>query len=431
MDRERDISRRLPAADREHARQLFADGFALGQAENYDAARKGFEEGLAIDPANSQANYMLGYILVQQRQFDGARGRFARAIYFAPKSAEATAAKAAMKKLPALETSAPLQIDMSSTCRPLVENFIAAGQKNDGPAAKSAYDALHAAGGCGVASEALLTADLGDRPPAAQTAPGPSTASKTDIYIRLISLGLEVAQDIENARQQASAGAGPAPRVVAAAPPAPTNVATAAKNPFANKNVFAAKAPAVDNTPPAQAAGPPTNQKCQGLVQNLVNAAKANDGPGAKASYDALQQAGGCGVVSTAPSSPVTPAPDPRFAARGDTPMIDQTFGACDQQPERCDQVANQLKAGTSSAAIAALYANAIGIGLQLGAGMAQGMASMQQPQMNVRVPSGRQTDMRSLAAPPIRNGVGQGAPTYTYKPPPPTTQPTITGTTN
>lgn len=158
--------------------------------------------------------------------------------------------------------------------------------------------------------------------------------------------------------------------------------------------------------------------KCQGLVQNLVTAAKANDGPGAKASYDALQQAGGCGVVPA--SAPA--APDPRFVSRGDTPMIDQTFGACDQQPERCNQLADQLKAGTSSAAIAALYANAIGVGLELGAEMAQGVAAAQQMQM--RVPSGS-SNMRSLAPAPIRNGVGQGAPTFK---PPPTGQSTITG---
>lgn len=174
---------------------------------------------------------------------------------------------------------------------------------------------------------------------------------------------------------------------------------------------------------PSQANAPPMSDKCRGLVQDLVNAAKANDGPGAKASYDALEQAGGCGVVSAAPSPPATPAPNPQFVTRGDTSNIDGTFGACDQQPERCDQVANQLKAGTSPAAIAALYANAIGVGLQLGAEMAQGMAALQQPQINMRVPSGRQTDTRSLAAPPIRNGVGQGAPAL--RPPPQQQTPT------
>jgi hypothetical protein len=329
----------------------------------------------------------------------------------------------------------------------LVENFIAAGQKNDGPAAKSAYDALHGAGGCGIASEPLVSADATDRPriappPGAASAPGTSLAAEAAIYLKLIGLGLDVAQAVENAKQQMSAGSSVSPPVAAAAPPPSavttvknpfaSNATTTVKDPFANTNVFAAKAPATGGKP-TQSSAPPMNAKCQGLVQNLVTAAKANDGPGAKAGYDALQQAGGCGVVSNAPSSPATPAPDQRFATRGDTPMIDQTFVACDQQPERCNQVVNQLREGTSPAAIAALYANAIGVGLQLGAEMAQGMAAMQpnmirQPQVNVRVPNGRQTDMRSLAGPTIRSGIGQGAPAYK---PPVNTQPTITGTTN
>ena len=432
MDREREVSRHLAAADRERARKLFADSFVLGQEKNFDPAHAGFEQGLAIDPANAQANYLLGYILVQQNQFDAARSRFARAVYFAPKSAEGIAAKAAMEKLPALKTGAPLKIDMSPTCQPLVENFISAGQKNDGPAAEAAYDALHAAGGCGIASVPLVSADATDRPPPrtpAQTpAAGTSVAGTAAIYVRLIGLGLEVAQEIENAKQQASMGSSAARSIVTAAPKASTNAATAAKNPFASNNVFAVKAPAVGGTQ-VQSAASPMNAKCQGLVQNLVTAAKANDGPGAKAGYDALQQAGGCGVVSTAPSSAATPAPDPRFDVRPDTPILDATAGACDQQPERCAAVVNQLKAGTSPAAIAALYANAIGIGLELGAEMAQGMAAMQQPQVNVRVPSGRQTDMRSLAGPPIRTGVGQGAPVAHPAPPRPI-QPCVGGPT-
>src|SRR6185437_10487028 len=78
MDRDRAISQHLSAADRERARTLFADGFALGQKADLDGARAGFEQGLAIDPANAQANYMLGYILLQQHEADAARARFAR-----------------------------------------------------------------------------------------------------------------------------------------------------------------------------------------------------------------------------------------------------------------------------------------------------------------------------------------------------------------
>jgi hypothetical protein len=436
MDREREISRHLSAADRERARKLFEDGYTLGLQNNDDAAHARFEQGLAIDPANAPANSMFAYLLLQHDQFDTARARLTRTIYFAPKSSEAADAKVALEKLAKADATMPVKPDMSGACRPLVENFIAAAQKNDGPAAKAGYDALHAAGGCGIAKGPLLSAEdeaALSASVAAQGASGPTAAGTAASLVRYISLGLKLGQELEEVREEFAAA----------------SASGAIKNPFAggSKNPFApvslpaqAKAgspvtgkPPANGAPSAPGAGPPMSPKCQGLVQNLVSAAKANDGPGAKAGYDALQQAGGCGVVSSSPSSPVTPAPDQRFATRGDTPMIDQTFVACDQQPERCNQVVNQLREGTSPAVIAALYANAIGVGLQLGAEMAQGMAAMQpnvmrQPQINVRVPNGRQTDMRSLAGPTIRSGIGQGAPTYK---PPVNTQSTITGTTN
>jgi len=57
---------------------------------------------------------------------------------------------------------------------------------------------------------------------------------------------------------------------------------------------------------------------------------------------------------------------------------------------------------------------HAISTGLQLGAAIANGMASVApQPQGGGRGQyntPGNNTDMRSLAAPPIRNGVGQGS---------------------
>ena len=428
MDRDRAVSQHLAATDRERARTLFADSFALGQKADLDGARAGFEQGLAIDPANAQANYLLGYILLQQHDADAARARFARTIYFAPKSRDAIAAKAALAKLDALAVGPALKADMSGACRPLVENFTAAAQKNDGPAAKAAYDALHDAGGCGIANDppvsAAAAAPLRAGPPGAKPAPAPSPAAMAATYARLIGLGLQVAQEIASATQPVSAPAA-APNA-ASAPQAP-NKAAVAGNPFARSgNVFAAKTSASNTsalgsapTPASvQINVPPMSDRCRGLVQTLVTAAKANDGPGAKASYDSLQQAGGCGVVQASGNSSPAPQADPRFVSRGDTPMIDQTFGACDQQPERCREIADQLKAGTSPAAVAALYANAIGVGLQLGATMAQGVAAAQQ--LNARVPSvpsGSSTNFNSLAGPIIRNGVGQGAPAP--RPPP------------
>ncbi len=136
--------------------------------------------------------------------------------------------------------------------------------------------------------------------------------------------------------------------------------------------------------------------QCQALVQNYVAAARANDGPGAAAGLNALMQAGGCGVLT-----PAAPAgQDPRFQSRGDTPMLDQTVVPCDQQPENCAAVVSQLQAGTSPAAVAAMYSNAIGIGLQVGAMMGQGvLAARPQPNMNSR------------GTGPVRSASGAGSP--------------------
>ena len=128
--------------------------------------------------------------------------------------------------------------------------------------------------------------------------------------------------------------------------------------------------------PEAEKALAAMSPECRATLQRYIAAAEANDGPGATAQYAAMKQAGGCGVL---------PKPDPRFISRGNTPMLDQTFGACDQQPELCAQIADQLKAGTSPEAIAALYSNAIGIGLQLGSMM--GGALLNAPA--VRMPAG------------------------------------------
>ncbi|MBV8536972.1 MAG: hypothetical protein JO128_15335 [Alphaproteobacteria bacterium] len=125
--------------------------------------------------------------------------------------------------------------------------------------------------------------------------------------------------------------------------------------------------------PEAEKALARMSPECRDTLQRYIAAAQANDGPGATAQYAAMKQAGGCGVL---------PKPDPRFISRGSTPALDQTFGACDQQPELCAQIADQLKAGTSPEAIAALYNNAIGIGLQLGSMMGGALLNAQAARM-------------------------------------------------
>ncbi len=165
--------------------------------------------------------------------------------------------------------------------------------------------------------------------------------------------------------------------------------------------------PGLSQAPPP----PPSSQmspQCQQLVSNYVAAAQANDGPRALAGYNALKGAGGCGVLAKVdrpmPQSPVTPADDPRFLARGATPLSDQVVGGCDASPAECQRRVQQLRAGVSPEAQAALVMNAISIGLQLGATMAQGMAAT--------MPQGG-TNMNSIGNRPVQHTYGQGAPVY------------------
>src|SRR5205085_1371821 len=117
---------------------------------------------------------------------------------------------------------------------------------------------------------------------------------------------------------------------------------------------FRAPPPAQASAPPAQPARPPADASahsaappaqpsglpplCQSLVSNYVAAAQANDGPKALAGYNALKQAGGCGVLAkvdrplAATAGPAVD--DPRFQSRGARPLSDQVLGACDDSPE-------------------------------------------------------------------------------------------------
>jgi hypothetical protein len=164
--------------------------------------------------------------------------------------------------------------------------------------------------------------------------------------------------------------------------------------------------------------------QCQQLVSNYVAAAQANNGAKALAGYNALKQAGGCGVLAKVdhpmPAQPAPAGPDPRFATRGATPLSDATMKACDDSPQACAARVQQLQAGTSPEAVAAMWANAIGIGLQLGANMASGLAA------GMPAPSVGGSNMNSIGNRPVQHTYGQGAP---YKPAPVQRPSDITGT--
>jgi hypothetical protein len=159
----------------------------------------------------------------------------------------------------------------------------------------------------------------------------------------------------------------------------------------------------------APPAPPQMSPQCQQLVSSYVAAAQANDGPRALAGYNALKSAGGCGVLAKVdrpmPKPQAAPADDPRFIARGATPLSDQVVGGCDASPAECQRRVQQLRAGVSPEAQAALFMNAVSIGLQLGATVANGMAAT--------MPQGGGTNMNSIGNRPVQHTYGQGAPTY------------------
>jgi hypothetical protein len=191
-----------------------------------------------------------------------------------------------------------------------------------------------------------------------------------------------------------------------------------------------ADATAASRPPPAANAGSALSPQCQQLVSNYVAAARANDGSKALAGYNALKQAGGCGVLAKVdrppPPQPQPTGPDPRFATRGATPLSDSVVGACDASPDECAARVRQLQAGTSAAAQAALISNAIGIGLQLGT-MMGGVVLSGVPTAGAGGSIGAGPNMNSIGNRPVRSTYGQGAPAG---PPTPTHESTITGTT-
>ncbi len=181
---------------------------------------------------------------------------------------------------------------------------------------------------------------------------------------------------------------------------------------LARRNAFLLAHPEVSGAVAAAA----MSYECGDIAKNYVAAAQANNGPAAAAALEALQKAGGCGLLTHVSPQAAPTESDPRFVSRGATPMLDQTVAACDQQPEACAAVVNQLRTGTSSQAVAALYSNAIQIGLEIGAMMGSAVLSAQQNTM-----AARRLNMNSAGAPLIRRGGGPpngGSTVYRPRPP-------------
>ena len=208
-------------------------------------------------------------------------------------------------------------------------------------------------------------------------------------------------------RGAAAPPAAPRPQQAAkAAPPAPAK---------ANPN-----APQASSAPPPKPADSGMSPKCQKLVSNYVAASQANDGPKALAGYNALKQEGGCKVLSQVdkpmPAAGAPSADDPRFGARGATSLSDQVIGGCDASPDVCAARVQQLRAGVSPEAVAALWTHAIGVGLELAGAMANAAALAAQRAPTVGGPN---TNMNSIGNRPVRSTYGQGSPVG----PPPVTR--------
>jgi len=177
-------------------------------------------------------------------------------------------------------------------------------------------------------------------------------------------------------------------------------------------------APQKSSAPPPKPAESGLSPKCQKLVSDYVAASQANDGPKALAGYNALKQAGGCNVLAQVdkpmPAAGAPPADDPRFAARGSTALSDQVIGGCDAAPDVCAARVQQLKAGVSPEAVAALWMHAIGVGLELGGAMANAAAIGAQRAPTV---GGSNTNMNSIGNRPVRSTYGQGSPSGVSQP--------------
>jgi formylglycine-generating enzyme required for sulfatase activity len=91
----------LPPERKFEAQGLFASSFTLWQSGDFNAASIGFERGLAIDPANGQANFYFGDILARRSENERAAEHYRRAVAFGGSAPEALRAEAALRALPA------------------------------------------------------------------------------------------------------------------------------------------------------------------------------------------------------------------------------------------------------------------------------------------------------------------------------------------
>ena len=82
------------------ARQLFNSAARLFTDGDYEAAKLGFERGLAIDPGNGAGQFLMAETLARLKDTAGARERYTLAVALAPNSPEGLRAEAALKKLP-------------------------------------------------------------------------------------------------------------------------------------------------------------------------------------------------------------------------------------------------------------------------------------------------------------------------------------------
>ncbi|MBI3013562.1 MAG: tetratricopeptide repeat protein [Candidatus Tectomicrobia bacterium] len=91
-------SQNLSASARDGATKLFNQAFELFKAGEFDAAVRGFTQGLEIDPANGVAHFYLAETYARQNKTALARTHYQRTVDFAPDSKEALLAQSRLKK---------------------------------------------------------------------------------------------------------------------------------------------------------------------------------------------------------------------------------------------------------------------------------------------------------------------------------------------
>jgi len=89
----------LQPKDREAVKALFSSAFQLWKSGNFKAARLGFEDGLARDPANGMAHFYLAETLVRLNDRRAARAHYEMAAALVPTTQEGLKARTAMAAL--------------------------------------------------------------------------------------------------------------------------------------------------------------------------------------------------------------------------------------------------------------------------------------------------------------------------------------------